>query len=271
MLADIPSHEQKALDFLKYWIEQHTGIVYKNHAKAILYSRLGQLCRELNLQDLNELQHLLNNGQMPNLSLKIAQSVSTNHTHFFREPEILEYFAEQIVPELVTNENIRIWSAASSSGEEAFTIAMYLAEKLGLATASQRIQILGTDINIHVIRQAENGIYSEDSLNQVPLYFRMKYFKPLGLGQYQVIHQLRQMCTFRRMNLHSEQWPFQKHFHTVFCRNVLYYFKTNQQEVVLNHIHRYTDARGHLLTSLTESLYQLDTPWRMIKPGVYQK
>jgi len=267
----VPERDLAALRALKDWIETHTGIYYRHESQYILYCRLIQLCLKLNFKGLEALLQELRSGQNPQLSLSIAQYVSTTHTHFFREPESLDYFEQHILPEIRQNGQVRIWSTASSSGEEAYSLAICLAEKYGLQTVVNNFQILGTDINAHVIRHAELGIYHSDRMNDIPPALKEKYFKAVGMNQYQILPELRQICTFRRFNLQSEEWPFRNKFHVSFCRNVLYYFQKQQQNQVINKIYDHISPQGYLITSVTESLSQMITPWVMLRPAIYQK
>lgn len=263
--------DQLALLKIRDWIESQMGIAYRPGALSILNSRLQQFCYEQNFDSLSHLYQLLNNGQSARFSIKLAQTVSTTHTYFYREPEILESFVQRILPQLEHEANIRIWSAAASSGQEAYTLAILMAEALGISNANRRVQILGTDINANMIRHAERGVYTQDQLKEVPECIRARYFSPVGMGQYQLLSELRNMCTFRRLNLTNTDWPFQRLFHIVFCRNVLYYFLPAQQEFVVNEIYKHTQAGGYLFTSLTESLSKLETPWNKIDHAIYTK
>lgn len=267
----VPLEEEPALEALRQWIETYTGIAYKQEAAPVLYHRLMQLCYRENIPTLQILYAQLTNGHMESLSLKIAQNVSTTHTHFYRETEAFELMCEHIKTKLSHGGDIRIWSAAASGGQEAYTMAIYLSEALGLAQTCQRIRILGTDINATVIKKAETGLYSREQLKDVPAEMMQTYFMRAGLGQYQILPELKKICTFRRLNLTASDWPFQHQFHVVFCRNVLYYFKKEQQAQIVNTIYRHVVPDGVLFTSVTESLGGLTTPWRKLQPAMYQK
>ncbi|MFN4151656.1 MAG: CheR family methyltransferase, partial [Candidatus Sericytochromatia bacterium] len=126
---NIPENEKNSLEYLRKWISKYTGIYYSEDKKEILYSRLVQLCLKNNFLDLNDVVNKLNSDLFDSISLTIAQAVSTTHTYFYREVEVLNYFSEKIIDKNDVNEKIRLWSAASSSGQEVYTIAILLAEK----------------------------------------------------------------------------------------------------------------------------------------------
>jgi chemotaxis protein methyltransferase CheR len=146
-----------------------------------------------------------------------------------------------------------------------------ISEALGLRSIQDKVAILGTDISQPMIEQAEHGVYDQYRLEQVPPPFLKRYFEPVGLGQWRVVPWLRQMCTFRRMNLQSPQWPFRYPFHVILCRNVLYYFDGPHQEQLLTSLYEAAAPGAWLLTSVTETLHSLNTPWEKIGPGVFRK
>ncbi len=263
--------EEWYFESVRQWIYKHTGLHFSAEKRPVLYQRLKQLCWRLDIHGLKELDQHLRKRDFPNLAVEMARAISTNHTYFFREEEIMQFFQTQIVPHLPAKDRLRIWSAASSSGEEAYTIALILAETMGLGPARNRVSILGSDINPTVIEQAEHGIYDERTLEKVPQHLRQQYFHPLGLGQWGINPALKQMCTFRRLNLISKPWPFRNSFHVVLCRNVLYYFDRAQQQELVERAYEATLAGGWLITSVTESLWDINTRWQAVTAGVYRK
>jgi chemotaxis protein methyltransferase CheR len=227
---------------------------------------------------LSDIALRLKEGADRNLILQIMAAASTNHTAFFRE-NIWDYFKANILSDFLKKEpQIRIWSAAASSGEEAYTIAMCAAEITGLQNIAGKIAILGTDINFRVLKQAEDGIYACDALNGLPAYIVNKYFRPLknqylaNKKCYEICNELKKICLFRRLNLKKRPWPFKKKFHVIFCRNVLYYFDKKEREEIVNALYRQVETGGYLVVSVTESLAQMNTSWqRTSQTGIYRK
>lgn len=261
-------------DFLKVreirdWIHQRLGIHYPDDKLEILGMRLDRLVAAERLGSIAELHQKVVVEHRAELYQALAQCASTNHTHFFRELGVLEVFRDAILPHLDGKGEVRLWCAAVSSGQEAYTLAMMLAERLGLEAARQRFTILGTDISQAVLTQAENGVYGRRAVSDIPPELQRRYLRPRGLGQYAVVPELREMCVFRRLNLKSAPWPFQRRFHVVFLRNVLYYFDQAEQRAVLGRVFENTAQDGWLLTSTTESLRGLETPWATVAPGVH--
>lgn len=266
---EIPSDERLYLQQLQSWIEQKIGICFLDENKHILYGRLRQLCQKQNLPHLKELWFRLNSQPSGLLGMKIAEAVATNHTYFFREPNVLDYFTTKVVPTFSPQQPFRIWSAASSSGQEAYSIAMLLSETWG-EYSLDNVQILGTDISDAILRQAESGCYEAEAVKLLDPLFLERYFTPVN-NQYQIAQSLIDLCTFRRLNLMARPWPFQQQFHVIFCRNVMYYFSPEQQQDLVNALYEVTAPGGYLFTSLTETLSLMKHPWQTISPGVHHK
>jgi len=267
-LSQVETHH---FDSVRRWIYEHTGLHYPKRKHCTLHFRLQKLCRELDIPDIKTLDEHLQRRDLPNLSVQLACAVSTNHTYFFREEESMQFFQEQIVPTLPADEPWRIWSAASSSGDEAYSLAIILAETLGLIEAQQKAAILGTDISYNVLEQAEYGICNEQRLDKVPKPLRDKYFTALGLGQWGVNPEVKQLCTFRQLNLMSHPWPFKQNFHVIFCRNVLYYFDRPEQIELVERLYDAATPGGWLITSVTESLWNMNSRWQGVRTGIYRK
>jgi chemotaxis protein methyltransferase CheR len=183
----------------------------------------------------------------------------------------MQLIRDQVVPALPAQERWRLWSAASASGEEAYSVAIILAEVLGLERARERVAILGTDIDRNVIRQAEEGLYDQQRLDDVPDNLLRRYFTADGSGRWCVKPALKEMCVFRRLNLMSTPWPFMQRFHVVLCRNVLYYFDPDHQRDLVDRFYDVTVPGGWLLTSVTEPVQTLGTRWLPVVSGVYRK
>lgn len=260
----------QAYEVIRGWLADRCGIHYPDHKRDLLVQRLSRVMRIFTFEGLDQLAHHLVVDPLSEVEMAVISAASTNHTYFFREKEILHYMRDQILPQLAERNEIRIWSAACSTGDEAFTIGMLIADALG-ESALKRTTILGTDISAPVIERAERGIVNERQVAQVPEDMRDRFLRPIGLGQYRVADSIQDCCTFRRMNLRSTPYPFQNSFQIVFCRNVLYYFDPASQSLTLNAVHDVTENGGWLITSVTESVRDLGTPWAFETNGIYRK
>ncbi|PWR02594.1 chemotaxis protein CheR [Meridianimarinicoccus roseus] len=255
---------------IRNWLSTRCGIVYAESKGELLRQRLSRVLRSFNLVDLDQLAAGLIRDENQAVQLAVMHAASTNHTFFFREPEVLNKFATQILPGLADRSQVRIWSAAASTGDEAYSVAMLAAETLGPAFL-KRMAILGTDISAPVVERAELGVYARRQLAQTPPDMLRKHFKPTGIDQFRVNDDIRACCTFRRMNLKARPYPFSKPFQVVFCRNILYYFDKSDQINTLKAIHAVTEPGGWLVTSVTEPIRDLGTAWRPVSTGIYRR
>jgi chemotaxis protein methyltransferase CheR len=250
---------------IQTWVHKNLGIYYPEHKLNMLEGRLVQLCTMHKFATVAELYQALLRSPSSGIALDLAHAVSTNHTAFFREVETFNFFMRSILPTM--SGPFRLWSAAASTGEESYTLAMMLAHALSLPVAQERCSILGTDISAEVIKAAEAGCYRQ--ADGIPKDYH-GYLVSHARGV--AIHPgVRRLCLFRRLNLLKEPWPFRQQFHVILSRNVLYYFDAKEQENLLRRYHAQTKPGGWLLTSVTESLRGLDTPWKMVQPGIYRK
>ena len=267
-MTKLPNVERAdPLRAIQRWVHQRLGIFYSEEKLPSLEGRLLTLCYKTRIATLEELLLKLRSGDTPQIELQLAHAVSTNHTAFFREPETLDFFSREILPRLGA-EPIRIWSAAASTGEEAYTLAMLATEQFGIHEAHRRCSILGTDVSTEVIEVAERGRYAR--IDGIAPEFQQRYLTRVG-SEHAIHPAVARLCTFRRMNLIRKQWPFRKCFRVVLLRNVLYYFDREQQTALLHQVHQHTANGAWLLTSVTESLRGLDVAWVPVHPGVYRR
>lgn len=268
---EIPRDDLTHLHSLQSWISAHTGLSYPPKKNGVLYSRMQTLSMRLGLSGIAEIDALLHGENSEWLAKEVVRVASTNFTFFFREYETLDFFQRQIVPSLPAGEKWRIWSAAAASGEEAYSIAILLAECLGLTQLGAQAAILGTDISYKMIEQAERSIYPENRLEALPAMLRKRYMEPHGAGAWQVIPALRECCTFRRLNLMVDSWPFRQTFNVILCRNIFYYFDKEQQLEVVERLYDAASPNGWLVTSVTETFYGLPIRWKRVAAGVWCK
>ncbi|MGC3970705.1 MAG: protein-glutamate O-methyltransferase CheR [Pirellulales bacterium] len=208
--------------------------------------------------------------------IEFLDAVSTNYTHFFREQDHFDLLAEVVKRRMITEkaDRLRIWSAASSSGEEPYSIAMTVAEALsGLqSTLTRDVRILATDISTRVLRLAIDGRYGEQEVQSIPSAMRNKYLlRDRTQGEYSICDGIRSLLTFRRMNLATPPYPMKGPFDVVFCRNVMIYFDKAVRTRLLHEIERLLAPGGLLMVGHTESLAGIPLQLRMLRPSVYLK
>ncbi|MBI5034369.1 MAG: methyltransferase domain-containing protein [Chloroflexi bacterium] len=267
----VPAEDKSYVDSIREWIFSHTGLHFGEKKYFTLYRRLQTVCWRMGIPNLREMDRLLHAANSSHLAVQVVCAVSTNHTFFFRELEVLQQITTRILPQMDHAEELRIWSAAAASGEEAYTIGILLGETLGMTQALRQVSILGTDISHPMIDQAEHGVYDAGRMELIATDVAKRYFEPVGLGQWRVIPALKQLCTFRRMNLQSMPWPFKNPFHVIVCRNVLYYFDVPEQKRLVEEMYDWTMPGGWLITSVTETLSGQSTRWHKVDIGLFQK
>jgi chemotaxis protein methyltransferase CheR len=260
---------ENGLATIRTWLAHRCAIHYPDHKGEILVQRLERVQRDFGLPSLADLAARLHDTSSDAVSQAVIQAAATNHTYFFREIEVLEDFVARMLPRIANAPEIRIWSAACSSGDEAFTLAILIAEALG-QDALRRVRILGTDISAPMIRKAESGLVTERHLDQMPRSLRNRHLEPAGPETWQISKAIRDACTFRRLNLKTIPFPFSNQFHAVFCRNVLYYFALPDQVATVEAIARVTLPGGWLVTSVTENARELSPLWVQEANGIYR-
>lgn len=258
-------------------IYKRSGIYFADSSKYLLQKRLSPRARDLNFDSFQKYFYFLQYDPRADVEYdQIFDLVTTNETYFFREPAQLAAFIEEIVPELLTakeGRKIRIWSAGSSSGEEAYTIAMLLNER-GLFERGP-FEIFASDINQQVLAKARRGVYRETSFRATSPDLRDKYFTRESETTWKINDAIRNRVSFGRLNLYDEaRVSLLGHLDLIFCRNVIIYFDDASKKVVINNFYNRLVDKGYLLLGHSESLISLSTQFKLrhLKNDmVYQK
>lgn len=199
--------------------------------------------------------------------------LTTNHTYFWREPVHFEFMKNVALPQLAQREqrskSLRIWSAASSTGEEPYTIIMVLKEFFKLQRGWDT-RILATDISTRALDKAKNGIYLKEQLESLPNNWGRTYFESYSEEECRVKTEIRNEATFRSLNL-MEPFPFRYKFHIIFLRNVMIYFEEETKRKLVNKMYDVLDDGGYLFIGSTEMINKSATKLKYIQPSIYQK
>lgn len=253
-------------------IYREAGIHLAENKKALVSARLSKRMMALGMQNYNEYyEYVLDDRSLEEIGILI-DAISTNVTHFFREGDHFELLAEIMQRwEMEGQRQFRIWCAASSSGEEPYTIALTLAESL---SQMRDTKILATDISNTVLNIARQGAYSSKQLKSVPAHLVHKYFHRIetkGSTEYQVIPQIREKLQFAWLNLSAPPFPMKGPLDVVFCRNVMIYFDNTVRQKLVNEIVRLLKPGGYLMIGHAESLSGLVHDLHPVRPSVYRK
>lgn len=266
----IAAPELAGFNAIREWLAATCGIHYPDHKADILRQRLDRVQRAHGVQDIGDLASRVIQQASHELQLAVLHAASTNHTYFYRERQVLDDFVELALPTFRNLPELRIWSAACSTGDEVFTLAMLISDTLGPEMLG-RTRILGTDISAQVISMAERATYPARNVEHVPADVLRRHFMPAEGKLFQVRPDVARCATFRRMNLKQRPYPFRSEFHAVFCRNVLYYFDIPDQEQILESICEMVVPGGWLVTSVTERLRSIPRGWTQVTNGILRR
>ena len=203
--------------------------------------------------------------------VELIDALTTNHTSFFREKQHFEYLSQEVLPHLPAGTETWFWSAASSTGEEPYSLAMWLREYGGDAG---RFRILATDISTRVLKAAERGVYPDTKLVDIPAEWRRKYLlrgEGKSAGSFRIRPEVRQMVEFARLNLVAPPLQIDRTFPVILCRNVMIYFDAATQERLIPALANLLWPGGYLYVGHSESLNRLRQPLTYVRPAVYRK
>jgi chemotaxis protein methyltransferase CheR len=259
-------------------VYEHSRIKLGNDKQALLSSRLGKRLRDLGLSSFDEYCVVLRSPRSSDEIGQLIDLISTNHTRFYREPDHFHFLTEKILPRLLPQltargAGLRIWSAASSSGEEPYTLAIVLAEYLRAYPAIES-QICASDISTRMLEAARDGTYRMDTLESVPPELLKRYFqKGVGPqeGKCRVKSELRDKIRYERINLFQDEYPIPHNQQVIFCRNVMIYFDVPSREQAVKRLTRYLAPGGFLIVGHSESLMGISHGLQSVRQGVYQK
>lgn len=252
------------------------GIYLKPEKKELLNARLGKRLRVLGLDTYEAYyDHVIHDSSGDEL-IQMIDVVSTNFTSFFRENAHFELLTSHALPELTTRgggkKEVVIWSAACSSGEEPYTIAL-VTEDFFENLSGWSYRILATDISSRVLVQAERGIYPVERVAKVPKNFLKKYFqKGTGnaAGHVRLKKFLRQRLSFQRFNL-MDDFPWRGELDVIFCRNVMIYFNRETQQELVTKFYQALAPGGFLFIGHSESISSLQHQFSQVASTAYQK
>ncbi|MHC1744215.1 MAG: protein-glutamate O-methyltransferase CheR [Syntrophobacteraceae bacterium] len=264
---------------LSEFIHVQCGIKMPPGKRTMLEGRLRKRLRALGMESFGAYcEHLLSPDGMSSECVHMIDVVTTNKTDFFREPGHFEYLVQVVLPELVdrgigTGNRLNAWSAACSTGEEAYTIAMVLNEYSDRECPID-FSILATDISTQVLDKARCAIYDHERVEPVPMYIRRKYMlrsKDKTKDLIRIDQEIRKKVRFQRLNFMDDNYKINEKMAFIFCRNVLIYFDKDTQQSVLAKLCKYLMPGGYLFTGHSETIQGLDLPVINVGTTVYRK
>ncbi|ODS34199.1 MAG: chemotaxis protein methyltransferase [Candidatus Scalindua rubra] len=270
----------REFDLFRTLIYKTSGISLNLSKKELVKARLSKRLTKTGIDSFGEYYRFVtrddkNGDELVNL----IDSISTNKTDFFREKKHFDFLNAKLLPDLISkkekdrNKKLRIWCAASSTGEEPYTLAMTVLNHINTDSLWDA-KILATDISTKVLQKAIRGIYKKDTLKDISPAILSTYFSSVvidNVKHYKVKDHLKKLITFRRFNLTTANFPFKNPFDFIFCRNVMIYFDSDTQQRLVSKFYDCLPKGGYLFVGHSETLSKNIHGFKYIKPAVYQK
>jgi len=263
------------------FIYRLTGIYFQDSKKYLLEGRLAKRLQLLGMADFAQYLQLLRYGSARAEEMKsFYDAITINETFFFRSEPQCEAFEKTLVPEIVASRmtngrtKVRVWSAASSSGEEAYTLSMIYMERLKPKFPALEFEVVGTDISPTVLETARRGVYREYSVRNTPKPYLDRYFASAD-GRHAVREDVRRLARFEHLNLFDQRQMRQMAgFDIIFCCNVLIYFDLESKIQVVSNLYDSLNKGGYLFIGYAESLHGISSAFKLInfpKTVAYKK
>jgi len=265
---------KKEFQQLSEYIKSNYGIRLKEEKMALVSGRLQNVLQQEGFSNFSEYYQHLVSDRSGNAVITLVDRITTNHTFFMREASHFYYFKDNVLPYLastVREKDLRIWCAACSTGEEAYTLAMVIDEFFGKSKRWWDTKILATDISEQVLETAKKGIYSNEKIAPLPASWKAAYFKPYDHENSVIIDRIKDEVIYRKLNLIDNMFPFKKKLHTIFCRNVMIYFDNETKNKLVEKLYNSLEYGGYLIIGHSESLNREITNFKYVLPSVYRK
>jgi len=256
--ASVAVINPKNYKFLQEHVYSHAGIVLEGDKHYLFESRLAPIVRQLGLETIDELCAFIQSSRQPEVGHHVVEAMTTNETYFFRDPSHYDAIRTVLLPRLIQDrgdtKKLRFWSAASSTGQEAYSLAMLLLEA-GLS--DWNIQILGTDFSSQVVERARSGKYQQIEVNRgLPATLLIKHFRRSGTDWY-LSDKVCRMVSFETIDLRRSMRALGP-FDLVFCRNVMIYFDAETKKNILKELHGTLFRGGWLLLGGAETAFGVE-------------
>lgn len=276
-MNDLGTLDDATLHRLAALIRKHSGIHLETHNRDLVRSRIAPRLRKLGIRNYREYIDLVQRGGPKDELAWLLDAISTNLTRFMREEQHFKELQDRVISRCVAGgpdrkKSLRLWSAACSSGEEAYSIAVTIAETLE-SWVGYDIKILATDLSRKVLATASTGVYKAGQVEGLTPNILAKYFDPVrheGALGYQVRSELSRMITFARLNL-IEEWPMRKGFDAIFCRNVMIYFEEETRAQIVKRMAPLLNPGGILFVGHSETIDGYSPLLEKIASATYQK
>ena len=260
-------------EFICQILRERSGLVLTNDKAYLLESRLLPVARKWKLATFDDLVRVIRTKMDEAVVRDVVEAMTTNESFFFRDTKPFDQFKALVLPALLksraASRTIRIWSAACSSGQEPYSLAMILSESAAQLNG-WKIEIVGTDLSTEILNRAKEGMYSQFEVQRgLPITMLVKYFAQIG-DRWQINAKIRGMVQYKEFNLLQDPMPLGR-FDVVFCRNVLIYFDQPTKSRVLNSVAKMMPEDGFLFLGGAETVLGITDKFQMMpgQRGVY--
>lgn len=255
-------------------VNKNTGIVLADHKRSMVYGRLARRLRELKMNSFKEYCNFVENDKSEQELVNFVNAITTNLTGFFRENHHFEHlkdFLQEKLKKPPLGKRIRIWSSASSSGQEPYSIAMTVNETIRNCEQWD-IKILATDIDTNMVATGAKGIYAPEAAEKIPASLLKRYAnrERREEGDYKMSDSLKKLISFKQLNLMND-WPMKGPFDVIFCRNVVIYFDKETQKKLFDKMADILAPDGLLYIGHSESLFNVSDRFELIDRTTYRK
>lgn len=275
---ELPELSDENFYFISKLVRDKFGIVLTEAKRTLVMGRLHNVLHEMNMTGFDEYRTYLQEHCDTQTLADLANHITTNHTFFFREPEHFSFLSKVVLPKIaeyhqqMKNHDIRIWCAASSSGEEPYSIMMTMMDYFGPRYNEWDAGLLATDISTKALALAEKGEYHESTLQHMNTTHLHGYFDWFEEEKFwRVKSMLRREVTFRRFNLLNNYFPFKKPFDIIFCRNVMIYFDNEMRKRLIDKFAAALHPGGYLFVGHCESFGRSHPAFEYVMPAVYRR
>lgn len=268
-MSDPAELDKRTFEKFATLVYDHVGIVLNEKKEALVSARLGKRMRSIGINDYKEYYEYVKNDESDEEIIELLNAISTNVTHFYRESRHFDLLGLIMRKwEAQGQARFRVWCAASSTGEEPYTIAITIKDAL---QDVRDVKILATDISTKVLNIAKKGIYEARHVEKIPKALLAKHLTKVSGNNYKVSDDLRRMIKFGRLNLMKTPYPMQGPLDIVFCRNVMIYFDNKGRKGFLDEAYRLLKPGGYLMVGHAESLSGMLSNFKSVEPSVYIK
>jgi chemotaxis protein methyltransferase CheR len=241
--------------------------------RTLIEGRLSNMLVEKGFKSYTEFLDTVFSDKSGKSTVMLVNKLTTNHTYFMREPQHFEFMKNVFLPYVeranAASRDVRIWCAASSSGEEPYTIAMTIDDYFGNRRTGWDLRILATDVSTNVLQKAQRAVYTAESIKDLPSAWKTKYFTANPDGTYTVIDRIRKEVVYRQFNL-MNNIVCKKPFDLIFCRNVMIYFDAPTKDALVERFYDVSKNGAYLFIGHAETVSK-KSRYKFVQPAVYQK